>query len=287
VVGAKHCVPQRFRCGDQELTLLLGGGFYVDEAHRGLGMVFMRKYLALGTSWSHFATTMNPVSGAIYERYGGYPIPGSDRELLGLLRWAPAVEEALARRLGRPTLARWLSTAANLRPGAVRGAARGTLRAVASEGEVEDVARPTPPEYARVITALRDPDFLRWRYLQGPDATRELLLYEGPGGRCLVGVCRRRRGQRGQALTLFVLDLWGDVPAEETADVARALADRYRADVDVLAFRGLPEPRERALLAAGFVSRALPRATGVCIDRAGRLPTREWYLVPADGDTGH
>lgn len=288
IVGAKHCVPQRFRCGDETFTLLLGGGFYVDESHRGLGMVLMRKYLALGKRYSHFATTMNTVSGAIYERYGGYSIEGSDHELLGVLRWAPVVEEGLARRLGGASaLARPLAALAGLRPAAVRGRPQGSLRRLGSVDDLEDADLAVPPEHANVMTALRDRPFLRWRYFDGPDRTRELLRYEGPGGHCLVGVNRRSRGQRGQARCLVVLDLWGGLPVEDTADVARALAARFRGEADLMSFRGLPGPREQALRAAGFLHRALPRPTGVCIDRAGRLPTRDWYLVPADGDMGH
>jgi hypothetical protein len=55
----------------------------------------------------------------------------------------------------------------------------------------------------------------------------------------------------------------------------------------VIVFRGQPPERQEALRAAGLLHRALPRAVGVCIDRHGLLPTRSWYLVPADGDMGH
>ncbi len=287
IVGAKCCVPQRFRCGEQRFTLLIAGGFYVDPAHRGLGLLLMRRLLEPSERYAQLAVTMNEVSGALYERYGGYPIPGSDRELLGVLRWPPVVEEVLQRRLARPGLARAISAAGALRPAAVRGAPGGELRQVGAAEEVAELAAAVPPDHARELTALRDPAFLRWRYFQGPDATRALFVYEGRGGRCLVGVNRRRRGHRGQVRALMVLDLWGALPAGETADLARALAARYRDAADLVVFRGMPEARERALRAAGFVSRALPRAVGVCIDRGGRLPNRRWYLVPADGDMGH
>jgi hypothetical protein len=287
IVGAEHCVPQRFQCGEQVFTLLHGGGYYVDEAHRGLGMLLMRKYLSLSNRYSHFSTTMNAASGAIFERSGGYPIEGTDHELIGVLRWPAVVEEVLARRLGGSALVRGVSAAAALRPAAVRGAPLGTLRSVAAPEEVADLALATPPEHAGALTALRDPAFLRWRYFGGPDRTRELFVYEGPGGRCLAGVNRRTRGYRGQARALMVLDLWGGIPVADTPDVARALASRFRDRADLVVFRGLPAPREQALVSAGFASRRLPRSAGVCIDRAGRLPTRRWYLVPADGDAGH
>src|SRR5262245_55829538 len=55
VVGAKICAPQRFRVGEQSFVLLLGGGYYVNRAHRGTGLRLMQRYLALGDRHSHFA----------------------------------------------------------------------------------------------------------------------------------------------------------------------------------------------------------------------------------------
>ncbi len=97
----------------------------------------------------------------------------------------------------------------------------------------------------------------------------------------------RARGRRGQVRALMVLDYWGALPAIEIANVARLLAAEYRTQADVIVFRGQPPARQQALHEAGFVRRALPRAVGVCIDRHGLLPTRSWYMVPADGDMGH
>ncbi len=286
VVGAKICSPQRFRVGDEHFVLLLGGGYYVNRAHRGTGLRLMQRYLALGDRHSHFATTMNEVSGAIYERHGGYPIPDSDHELLGVLRWPPLVEEVLMRRLGRPALARWLSRAAALRPaGASARAAVGELAEISDAAQIAALQLETPPEHAAQITAARRADFLRWRYFAGPDRTRSLFIYTDPaGGRVLVGAKLGLRGGREQIRALSVLDYWGRAPDTAIAAVAAHLARRFRNEADVIVFRGQPAARRRVLAQAGFTQRALPRAIGVCIDRAGRLPTREWYLVPADGD---
>jgi hypothetical protein len=97
----------------------------------------------------------------------------------------------------------------------------------------------------------------------------------------------RARGGRGQVRALMVLDYWGALPPGAIADVARQLAALYRERADVIVFRGQPAARQRVLREAGFVRRALPRAIGVCIDRHDLLPTRSWYMVPADGDMGH
>ena len=132
VVGSKFCAAERFWCAGREQTLLMGGGFYVSEAHRGLGLALMRRYLEQGQRHALFASTMNEVSGALYEHYGGYKVPHTDHEWLGVLRFGPVVEEVLLRRTRSPALARVLARAGALRPGALRGGGRGELVRVES-----------------------------------------------------------------------------------------------------------------------------------------------------------
>jgi hypothetical protein len=290
LVGSTFCVAERFQCGGAPFTLLMGGGFYVSTAHRGLGLVLMRRYLDQGPRHALFATTMNEVSGALYEHYGGYPIADTGHEWLGVLHYAPVVEEFWVRRLGRPGLARVLARVAALRPAALRGGAGlgGALTRVASVQELAGIEIATPPEHADQITALRDEPFLRWRYFEGPDPSRALFLYRSERDeRALVAVNLRARGHRGQVRALMVLDYWGRLAASEIANVARHLAASYRERADVIVFRAQPPERQRVLAEAGFLHRPLPRAVGVCIDRHGLLPTRAWYIVPADGDMGH
>jgi hypothetical protein len=288
VVGCKFCVGQRFQHAGTPLTLLMGGGFYVSRTHRGLGLALMRRYLEQGRAYGLFSPTMNEASGGLYEHYGGYAIPNTEHEWLGVLRWAPVVEEFLARRFGRAGLARLASRAGALRPSAVRGPRGGALTRIASSAELGNLSIATPPEHRQEITALRDEAFLRWRYFEGPDPTRALYLYRSERGeRALVGANLRNRGVRGQVRALMVLDYWGPLPAGEIANVARHLGAEYRERADVIVFRCQPAERQAVLGRAGFLRRALPRAVGVCIDRHGLLPTRAWYLVPADGDMGH
>ena len=286
VVGVKLCAPQRFRCGDEELVLLLGGGYYVDQAYRGVGLRLMRAFLETEDRVSQFASTMNEVSGALYERYGGYPIPHTEHEMIGVLRWGPFVEEILQRRLGQGALARLAAQPAGLLPGRVSRRASGRLVPIESADALGGIDIEVPSEHRDQISAVRDERFLRWRYFDGPDRTRHVFVYESPSGeRVLVTTRLDARGHRNQMRTLTVLDYWGKAPQSAIADVARLLTARFRGEADLLVFRGQPPERQAALRQAGLMRRALPRAIGVCIDRAGRLPTREWYLVPADGDT--
>jgi hypothetical protein len=110
---AQFCAAERFQCDGAVYTLLMGGGFYVSASHRGLGLM-LRVYLELGKRHALFASTMNEVSGALYERYGGYAVPNTEHgtwACSAMRRWS----RFLARRFGRPGLARIAATAAALR----------------------------------------------------------------------------------------------------------------------------------------------------------------------------
>lgn len=286
VVGVKQCSPQRFGCGGQEFVLLCGGGYYVDQAHRGVGLRLMRAYLESEDRVSHFASTMNEVSGALYERYGGYPIPHTEHEMIGVLRWPPFLEEVLQRRLGRSVLSRVASLSAAWLPARLGRTGQGRLDEVRDPDALDALGILPSPEHANEISAVRSARFLRWRYFEGPDPTRRVFVYESPAGdRVLVTGRLDARGHRQQMRTFSVLDYWGAAPASAIADVARLLAARFRGQIDMLIVRGQPPGRQNELAKAGFMRRPLARAIGVCIDRAQRLPTRDWYLVPADGDT--
>ncbi len=286
VIGTMQCSPQRFRVGNREMVLLCSGGYYVDGSHRGVGLRLMRALLDSGEGIIHFASTMNEVSGAIYERYGGYPIPDTEHEMIGVLRWPPVVEEAVGRRIGRPAFARMISWPTALLPSRIGRATIGRLVEIASADELATLRWETPPEHAAQVTAARDPRFLRWRYFGGPDRTRCVFRYVDAADRSAFVATRiERRGSEGQIRSLCVLDYWGALEQDAIQDVARQLARRFAGEADILVFRGQPPGRQEALRRAGFMRRLLPRAIGVCIDLAHRLPSQSWYLVPGDGDT--
>jgi hypothetical protein len=286
VAGALLCCPQRFRSDASEYVVLTSGGYYVDAAHRGLGLLLLRRLLTAADGQAVISTTMNEASGGIYERRGGYPIARTERELLGVLRWPALVEEVLLRRRVPPLVARLGSRLAAVRPAAVRKKPSDRLRRVRSADEIEPEALAPLPELGSRLAAVRSREFLQWRYFAGPDESRALYVYRGERGTALAGAYLRTRGQARQIRTLVLLDLWGSLPVEETPALIAALVACHPG-ADAMTIRGLLPEREALVLANGFVSRALPRATGVCIDAAGQLPTQDWYLVPADGDTGH
>jgi hypothetical protein len=284
-IGTKVCSPQRFHAGGRSHLFLMGGGYFVAPEARGVGLLLMRRLLTLGERHVLFAATMNDVSGAIYEHFGGYPIPDSEHELIGVLRWPPVLEEWLVRRLPRPWLARAAAAPGALRPAAVRGRAADAARFARLEAhDLAALRIETAAEQIPRIHAERDARFLRWRYFERGDPSAELLLFDAARGPALVAVDLRPRGHRGQIRALRVLDLWGPLTDADLGGVARGLAARYRGRADVVVIRGQPAERQRALIGSGFVRRPLSRAIGVCIDRAGLLPTHDWCLAQADGD---
>jgi hypothetical protein len=288
IVGAAVGVPQRFSCRDRQFVCIVCSAYYVARSHRGIGLALLQRYLRLSKRYALMTTTSNATSQAVFERLGSYPIPNTDHELLGILRWTPVIEEWLHGRLRRPRAARLLAGVGALGPARLgRDARGGTLTRVRDPGELERAPVTPGPEHRDQLTAVRDPAFLEWRYFAGPDPTRALYLFRADGGaRCWVGVNLRRRGYRGQIRALNVLDLWGAIPEPCVAVVARQLASCYGDEVDLIVFRGQPAARQGLLRRAGFLYRAFAQPIGHCLDRAHLLPTRDWYLVPADGDMG-
>jgi hypothetical protein len=48
--------------------------------------------------------------------------------------------------------------------------------------------------------------------------------------------------------------------------------------------RGLDEARQDSFRRLGFMRRQLDAPNGWFLDKSGFMRTRDWYLVPADGD---
>ena len=82
-----------------EKILLMGSSsFYVDHRHRGQGGRIFLKYSRLANQWPIFGTSANAEAAALWKAAGAKPIPYSDGELLGVLRWPPLIEELVHRK---------------------------------------------------------------------------------------------------------------------------------------------------------------------------------------------
>lgn len=291
VVGAMFCAPQRFRSGDREFLLLMSGSYFVDAPFRGLGMAIFQRYRKLANRHALYCTTANDQSGAFWRRFGGYPIADTDHESIGILRIGPIAEEWLQRRWGRSSLSRlvgWtggqVPTLFSLQSG--RRTSGGELLQIGVRDELPNLDDAAREDVGNRLTAVRDDAFLRWRYLEGPDPTAVLYRFRsGSGADAVVGVNLRNRGHRGQIRALMVLDAWGALPGRSIADLASILAREFSGRADMIVFRGGDSAQHHALRSEGFLRRDFSYPTGWCIDPNELLPTRDWYLMPGDGDT--
>lgn len=290
IVGTMFCVPQRFCSGDRVFLLLMSSSYYVDERYRGFGMAIFQRYRKLARYHALYCTTANDQSGAFWKRFGGYPIADTDHESVGILRVGPVAEEWLQRKWGSTRLSQLASWVGRNAPTSLWLRAR--RRAAACDltpiGPTDTLPRLDAAAHADIgdrLTALRDEAFLRWRYFEGPDPTTALYRFRSESGSdALVGVSVRNRGHRGQIRTLTVLDAWGALPGRSIAELGRQLARDFSKKADMIVFRGLDPGKHEALAQEGFIRRNFSCPIGWCIDPESLLPTRDWYLAPADGD---
>jgi hypothetical protein len=81
-----------------------------------------------------------------------------------------------------------------------------------------------------------------------------------------------------------VLDIYPVVTPEACALIVAALLERYHDSIDTIVLRGINEARQDIFRRVGFIRRQLEAPNGWFLDKSGFLPSRDWYLVPADGD---
>jgi hypothetical protein len=288
LVGSILYLPQIFRCQQQTLLVVGSSSFYVDERYRGSGGLLFLRFSELGKKWPLFANSANADAAKLWKARGAVPIPYSDHELFGVLRWEGVIEEGVARRGVPKTFARMTGgpAALLLRPfkrlKLDGGRPENLVPLVSAEQVLQlPIHGPTPE-----LTANRDLRYLRWRYFSGRDATVAAFAFRNQqvDSAVLVTVNQRPRGYRGQIRALHVLDIYPTVTPAVCASIVAALAECYRGTVDAIVLRGLDEARQEVLRRLGFLRRQFDAPNGWFLDRSGFLPTRNWYLVPADGD---
>ncbi|MGA7217802.1 MAG: hypothetical protein WBX38_05785 [Candidatus Sulfotelmatobacter sp.] len=288
LVGCILCSPQAFRFENRKLILMGSSSFYVEGGHRGHGGRIFLQYSRLGSKWPLFGTSANIQAAALWKACGATPIPYSDGELFGVLRWPPLAEEFAHRKLTNRTVSRLAGTvlpqlARIFRPLKIDTGLAGVLHVVSSPEQVNDLPI---HESSTKLTALRDPNYIRWRYFSGRDSTTEVFAFRSrqPDREILVTVNQRTRGYRSQINTLNILDVYPEVPAAEWLRIVGALIGRYRSSVDAIVLRGQDSERTRLFRARGFQERAFEAPNGWFLDKADLLPSLDWYPVPADGD---
>ncbi len=288
LVGCILCCPQTFCFENKRIPLMGSSSFYVDKRHRGYGGRIFLQYARLAKQWPLFGTSANPEAAALWKAAGASPIPYSDGELFGVLRWPPVAEEFAHRRYSSRLLSSLAgSSIANLasmfRPLKIDIGTSDALQPLTSAEQVNDLPIHDPSSN---LTALRDSAYIRWRYFSGGDATAAVFAFRTcqPDREVLVTVNQRTRGYRGQIKALNVLDVYPEAPADEWLRIVAALAQRYRKTVDAVVLRNQNPKQQQFFCERGFQFRPFNAPTGWFLDKARLLPTHDWYPVPADGD---
>ncbi len=290
LVGCILCSPQMFRLPETTILLMGSSLFYVDQKHRSSGGRIFLQYCRLGNQHPLFGTSANAEAAALWKAAGANPIPYSDGELFGILRWPPVAEEfAHRRRWNRLLLglsgSRLAGIGGLLRPLKIDCWDVSGLRLLHSAEQVDELLN-ARARYSSKLTAARDLPYVRWRYFSGRDQTVAAFAFRTrtPGDEILVTVNQRARGYRGQINTLNVLDVYPEVSPDEWLRIVGALIARYRETIDALVLRSQNPEQQRAFCARGFQPRAFDAPNGWFLDRSKLLPARDWYPVPADGD---
>jgi len=281
--------PQEFSVQEKKILLMGSSSFYVDEAHRGQGGRIFLQYSRLARQWPLFGTSANAEAASLWKAAGATPIPYSEGELFGVLRWPPLVEEFAHRKNADPAVARLAgSPAANLAGLFLRlkldCETSDSLQQLTSAEQVNDLfpIHDSSPK----LTAVRDLPYVRWRYFSGRDATVAVFAFPSrqPDQKILITVNQRPRGYRGQINTLNLLDVYPEASAQQWMLIVGALIARYRKVVDAIVLRSQHPDIRKAFCARGFQWRMFDSPNGWFLDRNRLLPTQEWYPVPADGD---
>jgi hypothetical protein len=282
IVGMMLCVPFRIGVGDFSCTALMASKFYADPGHRGAGVGPLMRFVQEGRRFPLLMTSANAVAGELYRKCGASPIEGMDHTMLGVSRAGPVAEEWFFRRTGSGLVARLLSCPACLVGRAIAGSTvRGELTPLQSQEVGVSPLWAAPRE---VLAVIRDADYLRWRYF-GRERGKDMYRFRCAGAEDRFVAARlARSGHRSQIRVLDVLDIWPPAAPTMARSLVSTLAMRYRGAFDVLWLRSQTAETEQSLREIGFVRHAFPAPLGWCIDRAGRLPTTRWYLMPGEAE---
>jgi len=286
--GCILCCPQSFRFQTKQILFMGSSSFYVDENHRGWGGRIFLNYCRLGNRWPLFGTSANVAAAGLWKAAGAAPIPYSDGELFGVIRWPPVIEERVHRWNPNRVLSRLAGSPASkvaglLRPLKLNDGDSAGLHPLASAEEVMDI--PIHGSAAK-LTAERDLPYIRWRYFSGRDKSVAVFAFRSrqPDRHVLVTVNQRTRGYRAQINTLNVLDVYPEVAPDESARIVGALIARYVNTIDAVVLRSQDPARQKSFREKGVLWRRFDAPNGWFLDRSKLLPAADWYPVPADGD---
>jgi hypothetical protein len=287
LAGCILYLPQLFVFGQNHLPILGSTCFYVDEAHGGSGGALFLRFTRAANQFPLFGNSANAIAAQLWKARGASPIPDSDHELLGVIRWQPVVEELAARRGASKSLSQ------------AAGAAAAWLRHVRKlslpidEGtemirlsSVEEVVGMLHAGTLNYVSARRDEAYIRWRYFSGRDPSTAVFAFRNRRSQnhLFVAVNERLRGYRMQMRSLNVLDVFPKPTPDELAAIVAALHEEYGARTDMIVLRNVDAACRNRSLETGFRKRDFESPNGWLLDRRGLLSAQDCYFVPADGD---
>jgi hypothetical protein len=288
LVGCVLCVPQRFRYEGRDLVLMGSSAFYVDEQFRGSGGLVFLRFTDLARRWPLFGNSANAEAALLWKARGAQPIPFSDHELFGVIKWGPILEEILLRKSVRRGPWNLIGQLASPMAGffARLKFVRNESAILSRLTSIEDVKALSIPDETSELTAARDLPYLQWRYFSKRDPSVAVFAFRSGEVQnpVLVTVNQRKRGYRQQINTLNVLDVYPVVTPDICVSIVGALMQEYGGSVDAIVLRGLDERSQKLFCSLGFKRRQFESPNGWIVDRFDHLPTRNWRFVPADGD---
>jgi hypothetical protein len=244
VVGMILTIPWIYRRGDQRLTGLAAGNFFVDPSARMQGFMLFRRYLKVPDINFWYASSCNAQSGALWSKSGAAQVPNSDFEYMYFFRLGPLMEE-LALRKGAPQAA----AAALKLAGPIAtlvGAPRRPRVRLRHEPcrDFERLAELAERHRDRnLLTCERSAPYLNWLFggqqpKPGERYRHEIFRFEnGHGDEGWFVLARSRRGQREQIRNVNMLDVVWPREKIEFTDVLATILDEASHDSDMFSFR--------------------------------------------------
>jgi hypothetical protein len=287
IAGCILCSPQVFRLGARRMVMMGSSSFYVHEDFRGHGGRIFLQYSRLAGRWPIFGTSANAMAAALWKAAGAAPLPYSDGEMLGVIRWQPVAEELVHRRgssrfLGSIAASSISGVMAQFRRLKIDDQNPEALCPLTCAEQVGDVVA---RHRAEKLTALRDAAYIQWRYFSGRDATTAVFAFRDASEQeILVTVNQRKRGHRRQINTLNLLDVFPKVSAAQWVKIVGALLAGYGDSIDAVVLRNLDPETKNIFRKKGFQWRTFDAPNGWLLDKTKVLPSHDWYIVPADGD---
>lgn len=282
-VGVAAAGPRRLLAQGRELSAGVLVDLAVVSEHRSLGPALMLQRELAARGMQRFDLLYgfpNAKAAPLFKRIGGYSFPGEIVRYARVLRYrdyaARRMHKGLARAFG------WLMDLSwRLNPGHAESRFLSARWSETVDPGIDALWQQSAPDDG--ILAVRDADFLRWRFEQSPTPTRFLLIDDGHGGKL-----RAWFACQGKEQVLHVRDCWSDkaLAGMGRESINALLHAAYRAGYVSLSFEFFgAETALAGWKAAGFIERSRRSLVARCSSSLGDFkPLDGLYLTSADED---